>query len=337
MRRNSVRCSVPFHLGLSFVACLSLLFGCSGGGASLNSSQTTAAVPAAPAPSSPASSTGIPHVGHVALVVLENQEEDKILGNPNMPYLTGLAQQNAYASQYYADVHPSLGNYFMLTAGQVVSNDLSFSGEVTADNLFREIIASGKTWKAYLESLPSPGYLDDNAVPYVKTHNPAAYFSDIRENPAQAANMVPFTQLQTDIAAGTLPNFIYIAPNQYNNMHDCEPGGDEGVEPGCNNDQKLSVGDTWMSQNIGPLINSPAFQQDGLLIITWDESWTIDTAHGGGHVLTILLGNNVKKSYISSTFYQHESTLRLVCDALAVPCMANATTAPSMAEFFVGN
>lgn len=249
-----------------------------------------------------------------------------------MPYLSGLAHENSYAGQYYADVHPSLGNYFFLTAGQVISNDLSFSGTVTADNIFREIVASGKSWKAYLESLPSAGYLDDNAVPYVKTHNPAAYFSDIRENPAQAANMVPFTQLQTDIAAGALPNFIYIAPNQNNNMHDCEPN-----EQNCDNDQKLMMGDAWMETNIGPLINDPAFQQDGLLIITWDESWTVDSQHGGGHVLAILLGTNVKKQFVSSTFYQHESTLRLICDAMGVPCMGAATTAPTMQEFFLGN
>ena len=253
-----------------------------------------------------------------------------------MLYLSSLAKQNAYAAQYYANVHPSLGDYFFLTAGQVVSNDLSFSGVVNADNIFREITASGKTWKAYLESLPSVGYLDDNALPYVKTHNPAAYFSDIRNDPAQAANMVPFTQLQTDIASGNLPNFIYIASNQINNMHDCTdaeaPGG-----PTCTNDQKLAVGDAWMQTNIAPLLNDPTFQKDGLLIVTWDESWDTDSQNGGGHVLTILAGSKVKPQYQSTTFYQHESTLRLICETVNVPCMGSATTAPDMSEFFVGN
>lgn len=247
-----------------------------------------------------------------------------------------LAKQNAYAGQYFANVHPSLGNYFFLTAGQVVSNDLNFSGVVTADNIFREITASGKTWKAYLESLPSVGYLDDNALPYVKTHNPAAYFSDIRNDPTMAANMVPFTQLQTDMASGNLPNFIYIAPNQINNMHDCSDA-DAPSGPTCTNDQKLAVGDAWMQNNVGPLLNDPTFKQDGLLIVTWDESWGIDSQNGGGHVLTIFVGSKVKPQYQSTTFYQHESTLRLICETLNVPCMGSATTAPDMSEFFVGN
>ncbi len=274
----------------------------------------------------------MPPAGHVALVVFENQEEDKILDNPNMPYLSSLATQNAYAAEYYADVHPSLGNYFMLTTGQIISNDLDFSGVVEVDNLVREIIKAGKTWKAYEESIPVTGYLGDGPLPYVKTHNPAAYLSDVRDDPTQAANMVSLDQLQTDLAAGNLPNFMFVEPNQINSMHDCP-----ATLPNCDNDQKLAVGDAWAQQYIAMLLSNPTFQQDGLLIITWDESWTPDSENGGGHVLTILAGTKVKPQYVSNTFYQHESTLNLICGAVGLPCMGNAATTPSMTEFFVGN
>jgi acid phosphatase len=183
-----------------------------------------------------------------------------------------------------------------------------------------------------MDAIPDAGYLGDGPYPYAKTHNPMAYFSDIRTNPTQAANMVPFTQLATDLASGSLPNFIYIAPSQIDNMHDCPPS-----EPGCDNDRKLAVGDQWIQTNIGPLLSNPAFQQDGLLIITWDESWDTDDQFGGGHVLTILMGSKIKPQFVSNTFYQHESLLRTIDDALQLPYEGSAATAPSMAEFFVTN
>lgn len=264
--------------------------------------------------------------------MLENQQEDKILNNPNLPYLTSLAEQNGYSTQYYADVHPSLGNYFMLTTGQIISNDLNFDGVVDVPNVIRDINTAGKTWKAYLQSLPSVGYVGDGPYPYAKTHSPMSYFSDVRNNPTQAANLVPFTQLATDISSGNLPNFIYIAPDQQHNMHDCPPNMTT-----CDNDQKLAYGDSWLQSNLAPLLNDPSFQQDGLLIVTWDESWDTDEQHGGGHVLTIFVGTKVKPQYVSNTFYQHESVLRTIDDALQLPYEGNAVTAPSMAEFFQSN
>ena len=36
--------------------------------------------------------------------------------------------------------------------------DDSFSGPVSQDNIVRELIAAGKSWKSYAEGLPSVGY-----------------------------------------------------------------------------------------------------------------------------------------------------------------------------------
>lgn len=323
-------------LVIGIALCLIGELGCGGSSnnnnAAIDPPVITPAPPPAPPPPPPPPPNGVPAVGHVALVVFENQKRDQIFGNQHMAYLTGLAQQNGYAANYFANVHPSLGNYFFLTTGQVVSNDLNFDGTVDVDNLVRQIVKAGKTWKAYEESIPTTGYLGDGPLPYVKTHNPAAYLSDVRNDAKQAANMVSLDQLQTDMAAGTLPNFMFIEPNQINTMHDCPD-----AEPNCTNDRKLEVGDAWARNNLDALLNNPAFQQDGLLIITWDESWDTDSEHGGGQVMTILVGSKVKKQYLSNTFYQHEAILRLICEALGIPSMGNATTAPSMAEFFVGN
>lgn len=326
----------------ALLLCPLFLTGCGGSrqSSAMNSDPVPALAPTptpvptpVPTPTPPSGiSTTVPQIGHVALMIFENQEEDKTLGNPNMAFLTQLAQQNAYAANYFADVHPSLGNYFMLSTGQIISNDLNFAGIVDADNIVREVIKAGKTWKAYEESLPSPGFLGDKPYPYVKGHNPASYFSDTHNDPNQAANIVGFDQLNADLASGNLPNFMFIEPNQIDTMHDC-PGG--GIN--CNNDARLRGGDAWAAQHIPAIINNLAFQQDGLLIITWDESWDVDLAHGGGHVLTIMIGPKVKQQFASSTFYQHESVLRTICDALRIPTMGNAADAPAMAEFFIGN
>jgi phosphatidylinositol-3-phosphatase len=327
LQRKTIRGHAISSALISLLTVLTLIAaGCGGSKKSTGTSSDVTATATAPPKGT------VPHIGHVALMVFENQQEDATLDNPNMSYLSQLAHDNAYATQYYANVHPSLGNYFMLTAGDLISNDLNFDQTVDQDNLIREIIKAGKTWKAYEESIPRVGYVDDLPYPYVKTHNPAAYFSDVRNDPAQAAHLVGFNELQADLASGNLPNFMFIEPNQINTMHDC-PGG--GVN--CDNDARLSGGDNWARQNIPAIINNPAFKQDGLLIITWDESWDSDSANGGGHVLTILIGPAVKRGFVSSSFYQHQSTLRTICDAVGVSCMGKANSAAPMAEFFTAN
>src|SRR5713101_8900703 len=117
----------------------------------------------------------VPQFGHVFLVVEENHSYSEVIGNAAMPYLNSLASQYGLATQYYANTHPSLGNYFMLTTGQIITNNDNFTGTVPADNVVRHLLAAGKTWKVYAESLPSVGYLGGDTGLYVKHHNPFAY------------------------------------------------------------------------------------------------------------------------------------------------------------------
>ena len=51
----------------------------------------------------------------------ENHSYSSVIGNAAMPYLNRLASQYGLATQYYANTHPSIGNYFMLTTGQMVT------------------------------------------------------------------------------------------------------------------------------------------------------------------------------------------------------------------------
>src|SRR5205085_4282353 len=158
-----------------------------------------------------------PRFGHVFVIVEENHSYESVVGSAAMPYLNGLAQRYGLATNYYANTHPSIGNYFMLTTGQTITNDDAYAGTVAADNLVRQMVAAGKTWKAYAESLPSVGWTGGDQYPYVKRHNPFAYLTDVLNSPAQANNLVPFSQFAGDLANNQLPNFSYILPNQLNN------------------------------------------------------------------------------------------------------------------------
>src|SRR5437867_7380433 len=91
----------------------------------------------------------VPQFGHVFLVVEENHSYSEVIGNSAMPYLNSLASQYGLATQYFANGHPSMPNYLMLTTGQMESFDDNFSGTISDDNIVRELVNAGKSWKAY--------------------------------------------------------------------------------------------------------------------------------------------------------------------------------------------
>ena len=273
-------------------------------------------------------STPMPQFGHVFIVVEENHSYSSVIGSSSLPYLNNLANRYGLATNYYANAHPSIGNYFMLTTGQLITNDSNFNGTVTVDNIVRELSLAGKTWKSYAESLPSVGYTGGDVYPYVKRHNPFAYFSDVINTP-QANNLVPFSQLSTDLANNNLPNYAFIIPNQQHNAHDCPP-----AIPNCTDADKLVALDSWLSTNIQPLLASQAFQQDGLLILTFDESIDTDTANGGGQVATIVISSRGKPGFRSTTFYQHQNVLRTLNEALGLSTFPGAASgALNLSEF----
>ncbi len=303
----------PRVLGLFWLS-IALLTGisCGGGSASSGPGGTTTSG----AGSTPGS---IPQFGHVVLVVEENHGYSDVIGDPAMPYLNSLATKYALATQYYANVHPSIGNYLMLTTGQMATTDDSFTGTVSDDNIVRELMTAGKTWKSYAEGLPSIGYTGGDAYPYVKRHNIFAYFTDVVNSSSEINNLVPFSQFGSDVSNGQLPNFSFVVPNLLDDAHD----------------GPLPVADAWLAHNIGPLLNSSTFQKDGLLIIVFDEADGSDSTHGGGHVAAVIVSPQAKAGFQSTTLYQHQSTLRLILQGLGVSSYPGAAAqAPNMAEFF---
>jgi len=274
----------------------------------------------------------VPASDHVVLLMLENHSYSEVVGSSSTPYLNSLIESNGVATNYDADSHYSLPNYFWLTTGSYVTLDDGTEQVFDVDNVTRYLLAAGKTWKAYEESIPSAGYTGPTVEPYEKNHNPFVYLSDV-VNSSEKANIVPFTQLATDIAANALPNYAFITPNSSHDGHSAN----------------LAATDAWLKTNLAPLLASPTFQPGGtgILIITFDESEDDDCAPlatcpklpengGGGHIATIVIGPNVKRGEQSATFYQHPSTLKTMLTALGISGAPGAAgTAPPMADMFV--
>lgn len=262
---------------------------------------------------------------HVVLVVLENQNYADVVGSTNAPYLNSLIAQGTLATNYFADAHPSIPNYFMMTTGQTVTTDDEYTGTVSPPEIVSALTSAGMNWKVYAEGIPAAGYTGGDTGSYLKRHDPLAYFTDVEGTPA-ADNIIPFTQFATDIA-GTLPSFTMVVGNIYDVGHNCQP-----TVTICTTGVELQQADSWLKTTIPQILANTSFASSGVLVVTFDESAN-DNTHGGGRVATVLLGTNVKAGYKAIGFYQHESLLRLMLQALGVTTLPNGSaTAASMDE-----
>lgn len=306
---------VPLYtLSITFSTFIALLLASCGG--SSNTSETTGNAPPQQIPTSK----------HVVMVMEENQSYSSVAGNTAVwPHLDALMKQGTQPTNYYADGHPSIPNYFMLTTGQTLTFDDSSTKVWNVDNIARRMLSANVSFKVYAEGIKQ-GYLGGNTGLYVIRHNPFAMLSDVA-NSATVANQViqPFSQFITDVNNKTLPAFSFIVPDINDDAHSASP----------------QQADSWLQSNIvGPLTANPAFQSggDGLLIVDFDESVNSDVTHGGGLVAPVLWGPIVKSGYVqtSSAVYQHESMLRTVMEVLGLSNFPGAAaTAPDMSEFFV--
>jgi acid phosphatase len=277
------------------------------------------------------SQSSIPQLGPVVVVALENHSSSNVVGNSSMPYYNSLIDKYGLAQNFFANVHGSFPDYAMLTTGELITSSGSGPAPgvvVNINSIERELINAGKSWKVYAEDLPHPGYLGGDQYPYLKFHNPFAYFSDNHNSSAEASNIVPFTEFAGDVSGNSLPDFSFVIPNAINDARDCPGGGS------CPDSLKLSTADQWLQNNIAPLLSNPQFQQNGLLVLWWDEGNASDTSNGGGHIAVVLVGPMIKPGFRSNIFYRHQNLLRTICEGLGVGFPGASSSAASMADFF---
>jgi len=267
-------------------------------------------VPAGPSvstsPVPPPISKAAPGAGHVLLLVLENHSFGQIIGSPDAPYLNRLANQYGLAVNYQAVSHPSLPNYLALTGGSAfgITSDCT-SCSVSAQNLADQLEARGLTWKAYLDGMPSACFTGASSGEYAKKHNPFLYYTDIASDPTRCQrSIVPLATLSQDIAAGTLPNFSFVAPDQCHDMHSCS----------------VAEGDAWLGSFLPGVLGSPAFQAGGTIFITFDEG-----THSDNHVATLVIGPHVRGGGQFAASYDHYSLLRTVEDLFGLDHLGRAS------------
>jgi phospholipase C len=124
-------------------------------------------------------------------------------------------------------LHPENVATLLAATGQIVTDDDSFSGRVDVDNIVRELLASGKSWKSYAESRNDP-------LLYAKRHDPLSYFSDVVDSSIQIQNLTLLSPFSSDITNNVLPNCSFVVPNLLNDGRD----------------GSMQLADAWLRNNI---------------------------------------------------------------------------------------
>ncbi len=243
----------------------------------------------------------------------------------------------------------------LLTPDEVASATAKahwFSGQTLVD----QIEAHQMTWKAYMQSLPSVGFTGEYSpvdtvqgqpVPrklYAQKHNPFMYFSDIRNNPARMQLIVPFDQFDQDIAAAGVANFVWISPDQCNDMHGVSSDNAAAVGiPDCASPASgldhnvIARGDRFLSVTVPKIMNSQAWKEDSAIVIVWDEddysgySGCCDsptgvngvTLGGANAPAIVVTSRNPTHLVVADTAYNHYSVLATIQHAWGFECLAN--------------
>ena len=249
----------------------------------------------APSPEPSAS----PDPTHVFVIVLENRSYSQAI---DTPYLADLASRYGLAINYHGISHPSLPNYLAMTSGSTWGIADDGWHPLPAGGLGAQLDAAGITWRAYMEGMTRGCYTNVNG--YALKHNPFAYYG--AECPPQ---VVPFSQFASDMA-GAVPQFVWITPDLCNDGHDCSN----------------TVVSDWLSQTVPTILNSDAWQKNGVLFITYDEGE--DSANS---VLTLVVRKN-QVNQRSSAAYDHYSLLASIEDLLGLPRLGEAANASPMTD-----
>jgi hypothetical protein len=248
---------------------------------------------------------------HVVMVMMENEGADSIFGSSSTPYIHSLASQGVRFTASHAVTHPSEPNYLALFSGstQGITDDScpnNFSGK---PNLGSQLIAAGRTFKGYSESMPSDGYTGCSSGKYVRKHNPWVMFNNV-----PATSNVTYAAFPADYTK--LPTVSIVVPNQCNNMHDCS----------------LATGDNWLRANIDNYAQW-AKTHNSLLILTWDE----DGGNSGNVIPTIFVGANVNAGTTNSQSFNHYGLLRTLQDMYGLAPINNTVNAAPIQGFGASN
>jgi acid phosphatase len=264
---------------------------------------------------SPTPAPPVPNFEHIIVIVFENKEFERVIGNEDMPIFNRFARDYTLLTRHYAVRHPSLPNYLAMIGGDTFGVDRNCEDcFINAPRLPDLIETSGRTWKTYQEDMPKPCYIGSHDD-YAQKHNPFIYFNPIRLDAARCERSIrPLTDLPADLAAGALPNFVFITPNLCNSAHDCW----------------LGITDDWLGVQLQSLLAYfSAHSQSFLIILTWDEGDSGDSCCGlpekaGGRIATVLISPQAKNGFEDATPYTLYSLLKTIAEAWGLPYLGHA-------------
>lgn len=286
----------------------------------------------------PSAGSGVPKYQHIFYVMMENHSYNEIIGSPNAPQINSLAKTYGLATSYYGVTHPSEPNYVAAIGGSyygiqddapynVTANGVNHT--ITAPSIVDQLEGAGLTWKTYQQALPYAGFTgtaypsSSNAL-YASKHNGFLNFAHVQNNPAELQNIVPDTQLATDLQSGNVPNFSFIAPDQCHDMH--------GLKSCTGDAALLQAGDGYVASVVSAITASSTWAKgNNAIVITWDENDFNPTGvtgccganPGGGRVATIVIANHGPRAVQDATPYNHYSLLKTIEDAFHLGCLQN--------------
>jgi hypothetical protein len=248
----------------------------------------------------------LPDFSHVVVIVMENRECGRVVGNPRAPFLNALGRRYATLRDLYATTHPSFPNYLALLAGSTLgARETCASCRYRSRNLVDVLEAAHLSWKAYMEGMPRACFGPTRAGLYAKRHDPFLFFTDIAGDPRRCARVVPLEALSQDERMAQLPRFIWITPNLCHDMHNCS----------------VSAGDTFLAHIVPRLLRE--IGPRGVIFITWDEGTTkrgcCAGRAAGGNIPSFVVGEPVRAHAAPVTAYDSLSILRTIEDAWRLP------------------
>jgi len=244
----------------------------------------------------------VPAFQHVVVIVFENKDAQQIVGAPAAPTFTAMGRRYARLTRYDGVSHPSLPNYLALVSGSThgIRRDCT-TCVVAGPNLGDTLEAAGRTWKAYAEGIPRPGWAGPYAGLYAKKHVPFLYFKDVVASPARRARVVPLAQLPPDLSADAFPDFALVVPNMCNSMHDCS----------------VRTGDRWLARILPRLLELP----ETAVFVVFDEG------AGGNRVPALALGTAVRPGALMGARTGHYGLLRTIETAWGLPLLGRSASA----------
>src|SRR2546428_701132 len=246
----------------------------------------------------------------LVVVLMENKNLNEVYGPAT--FLTQLADQFAFATGWSSITNPSQPNYIALIGGTT----FGVSGDGTHPNLNHPTIVdllqnAGKTWNAFAEDASGSGC--GLTPPRGEDHFPFLSFTTITGNSSRCANLLPGSSNEVLSAFNAGTNFIWLTPNDCNNMHSCS----------------VAQGDAWLASWVPNLLTAMAGKK-AALIIMFDEAYTSPP-----NIYLGFSGPATMLAYNSTASYNHYSLLKLVEDVWGGGNLGQGDgTAPSPLEFF---